>query len=147
MAFLSSCSWHETKVGEYPLPSQGGGQSLLQQVQSPTTLGAEGANTENPDATTDVPTLPGPMDENNGGSGTLTVPTPTPATPQNSTPPKTAGGSKYPYALPIPNDPTHVLSPYDKQRVRIMRNGKPLPSGTIIKAAGEKDNSKAFIIP
>lgn len=151
VCLLPSCV--DNKVGEYPLPRHGGvpggGYNVLSEdIRNTQTLG-DGINNGNPEAgvTTppgEIPILPP------GGQ------------PENVTPPNNVGGTppppigdagkktsgKLPYAIRIPGDPSAVLSPYDNKKVSIrMADGRLIPSGKVIRAQGETDPSRKFIIP
>lgn len=150
--FLPSCKLFDyEKVGEYPLHGNGGyrgaGTSIEDEIKKPVTIGEGLGNTgeQQPDPN-DPPILPDP------GQGGLTTAPPisspqTGTTTTNSTPPKATTGTNYPLGIPIPGDPTRIRSPYDGREVIIMRNGRPHPSGTKIRAQGETDPSRIFIVP
>lgn len=135
---------NDTKVGEYPLPNPYNSPSntspnLVADVTNPTTIG-DGIGTEG--ATEDkgeIPTLPAPVDNGSGAANN------TPATENRTTP---APKGNYPFGIPIPGNPNEIISPYDNQKVSILgKNGKPHPSGTKIRAKGETDKSRIFIVP
>lgn len=151
MLLLSSCVT-DTKVGEYPLPRHGGSMSttsstatqLAQDVRNTSTLGSGIGDTVAPDQ--NPPVLPsGDNLAGNPSGGQVQA---APPVSENPAPAVKPAGGKYPYAIVIPNDPDHVLSPYDRQKVNIrMSNGRRIPSGKVIRAQGETDPNRKFIIP
>lgn len=154
VCLLPSCV--DNKVGDYPLPRHGGvpggGYDMTQDIRNTETIGA-GINNGNPElgATTppgEIPILPP------GGQSINVAPPDAPSNiGGNVTPPpggdvgKKSNG-KLPYAIRIPGDPSAVLSPYDNKKVSIrMADGRLIPSGKVIRAQGETDPSRKFIIP
>lgn len=150
---LTACSEH-TKVDDYPLPRHGGintnnvtSSRTLSDVSNPSTIGSginagtnNAAANKGATAPTDISSL---ADSILQGSSSPAAPTITPSV----APPKTSG-AKYPYAIPVPGDPYHVISPYDNKKVDIrLGDGRPIPSGKVIRAKGETDPSRKFIIP
>ena len=154
---LSSCS-DSVKIDDFPLarhggrntltPAQGlnaGVNSTLNDVKNDATLGSGlSGTTENTAQNTlagiqDAPTLPA------NPTATQNMP-PAPPVATNTT--LKAPKGKYPYAIPVPGDPYHVYSPYDNKKVSIRQaDGRSIPSGKIIRAVGETDPNKKFIIP
>lgn len=150
---LAACSDY-TKVDEYPLPRHGGintnnvtSSHTLSDISNPSTIGSgintatnKAATNTGATAPTDISSL---ADSILQGSSSAVAPPTTPAI----APPKTSG-AKYPYAIPVPGDPYHVISPYDNKKVDIrLGDGRPIPSGKVIRAKGETDPSRKFIIP
>ncbi len=94
---------------------------------------------------------------NNGGTFNQVTPTPNPVANPNTLPvlpnnntvvaPKPAG-DVIPVAVPT-NDPTIVLSPYDKtKKIRISRkDNTPYPSGTILRDTNFPNEVKKFRVP
>lgn len=162
LGLLASCT--DVKVDDYPLPRHGGrinieqqtaNNGLINDISNPNTVGSGIGDPTilNPDQTGTQPTLPPFNPGTTAGSVTnpntagVTPPVNPPTNTGNVTPP-TNGKSQIPYAIPVPGDPYTVISPYDNKRVSIRQaNGKPIPSGKKIRAKGETDPNKMFIIP
>lgn len=155
VCLLPSCV--DNKVGDYPLPRHGGvtggGYNVLSdEIRNTETLGA-GINNGAPEAgavttTGEIPILP-----SGGQTGNVTPPNTATNNVGGTPPPPVADAGKktngkLPYAIRIPGDPTAVLSPYDNKKVSIrMADGRLIPSGKVIRAQGETDPSRKFIIP
>lgn len=155
VCLLPSCV--DNKVGDYPLPRHGGvpggGYNVLSdEIRNTETLGA-GINNGAPEAgaattTGEIPILPP-----GGQIGNVTPPNTASNNVGGTPPPPVADAGKktngkLPYAIRIPGDPSAVLSPYDNKKVSIrMADGRLIPSGKVIRAQGETDPSRKFIIP
>lgn len=151
---IVSCT-PQDEIGDYPLPRHGGGRimtnnlgpasspSLINELQDTNTLGSSVTPPAVADPLNPAPVIPG-ISSNNGGT---TSPMVTPATPSipKVTPP--SQGTKFPYAIKT-EDPFIVLSPYDNKPINIRgADGRPIPSGKVIRAQGETDPNRKFIIP
>ena len=104
----------------------------------------------------DIPVLPGavnpaqgntPLNSATSANNVVTPPVPN----AGSTAPNTASTgarAKYPYAIRIPGETDYVLSPYDNRKIKIrLDDGRLISSGKVIRAEGETDPNRKFIIP
>lgn len=151
VCLLPSCV--DNKVGEYPLPRHGGimaggaSSAIASDIRSTDTIGSGIGDPAVGGNVGDIPVLPGV-----GQQPAVTPPVADPALVGQPKPAGTTGAAqgskKYPYAIPVPGEPDYVYSPYDNRKVCIRQaDGRLISSGKVIRAQGETDPSKKFIIP